>query len=201
MKDFFNKFILLNTKDYGFEVSFYLNLVIILAFLALSVSCFIINKNQSSIALVLRKLIRAEAFGEENAKTLKELGLLGSEDVKKLLFRTSGYMKGIVTYVGAKSLTYDDFLAYERSKKKKKYAKRSDENTDAKKTSKIDFSSEFSSARFFIPSDKKEFAERAFAKNNGTLTKTVLSCVALIGFMLILVLLMPSVMKLLASII
>lgn len=193
------KFLLLNPKDYGLELDVYLNLVIILVFSALCVACFIINKNQSSIALVLRKLMRAEAYGEENAKTLGELGLSNSEDVKKLLFRTSGYMKGIVTYVGAKNLSYDDFLALTRKKNKKQYSKRSENAKKEENESKTVSALDFSEAKFFIPEDKRDVADRAFAKNNGTLTKTVLSCVALIGFMLVIVFTMPAILKLISS--
>lgn len=193
------KFLLLNPKDYGFALDVYLNIVIILVFAALCIACFVINKNQSSIALILRKLLRAEAYGEENAKTLSELGLSSCEGVKKLLFKTSGYMKGIVTYIGAKNLSYDDFLALTRTKKKKQYSKRSENKEENKDENAVLLALEFSSAKFYIPEDKKDLAERAFAKNNGSLTKTVLSCAALIGFMLILIFTMPAILKLLAS--
>ena len=143
--------------------------------------------------------MRAEAYGEANAKTLSELGLSGSEDVKKLLFKTSGYMKGIVTYIGASNLSYEEFSALMRSKKKKQYHKRSENKEDDKSENIASLSLEFSSAKFYIPEDKKDLAERAFAKNNGSVTKTAVSCAALIGFMLILIFTMPSILKLLAS--
>jgi hypothetical protein len=143
--------------------------------------------------------MRAEAYGEESARTLEELGLSKSEDVKKLLFKTSGYMKGIVTYIGAKNLSYNDFLALSRAKNKKQYSKRS-ENTNNRENENTTVSAlDFSEAKFFIPADKKDLAERAFAKNNGSTTKTVLSCVALIGFMLVIVFTVPAILKLLSS--
>ena len=110
-------------------------------------------------------------------------------------------MKGIVTYVGAKQLSYDDFLASESAKKKKKYTKRTEKVKEEESEQKIDFASEFASAKFFIPEDKKEAAERAFAKNNGSFTKTVLSCFFLIAFMMIIVLIMPAILKGLHSLI
>ena len=82
MRKFFSKFILLNPKDYGFDLDVYLNLIIIIVFLSLCAACFVVNKNRSAIALVLRKLIRAEAFGENSGRTLSELGLSSDDAVK-----------------------------------------------------------------------------------------------------------------------
>ena len=193
--NFFDKYLLLNLKDYGLAYDFYINIVVIAIFTGLCVACFIINKNQASVALILRKLIRAEAIGERNGRTLSSLGLCDSKAVKKLLSSTSGYMKGIITYVGAKTPSYEEYLASERAKKEKNKKKSGESSDNKEKISDLELTPDFSSALFYIPEDKKENAERAFIKNNGSLTKTVLSCLALLGFTIILVLLMPTIVR------
>lgn len=198
--NFLEKYLLLNLKDYGLSYNFYINIVIIAIFIGLCVACFIINKNQASVALILRKLIRAEAIGESNGRTIGSLGLSDCKTVKKLLSSSSGYMKGIITYVGAKTPSYEEYLASEKAKKEKNKKKSGENSKNEEKISDLELTPDFSSALFYIPEDKKEAAERAFIKNNGSLTKTVLSCVALLGFMILLVLIMPAILRTVSNI-
>lgn len=283
MKTFYEKYLCLNLKDYGFGIDFEINKILIILFVGLCIACFFVNYNQSNLALVLRKLIRSGAIGESNAKTLSELGLSSSKPVKKLLLKSGGPMKSIISYVGEVKLTYEEYIANEKAARaakktiKKSGVKRAskasdnaenttppatfDENTqeaEARETSaplanydnsyRIDNSQEtvkgssnqapvpseteaanenagevntateeprvaapsetlteapskstaeidFTCAKFFIREEKKEAAMRAFSKNNGSLVKTALSCVLLLGFCTALIFLMPSILS------
>ena len=63
-------------------------------------ACFVINARQGVIATLLKKLIRSEAFGEENAKSLRDLGLDKNGAVVSLLAKKEGYIKKLVKRVG-----------------------------------------------------------------------------------------------------
>ena len=56
------------------------------------------------------------------------------------------------------------------------------------------------SSQIYISEDKREYAEHAFSTNNGSAVKTVLSCVLILSFYLILVFLMPTMLSYLNSI-
>lgn len=259
MKAFYEKYLTLNLKDYGISLDLEINKLLIIVFLGLCAACFFVNYSQSNIALVLRKLIRAGAVGESNAKTLTELGLSNAKSIKKLLSKSGGPMKSIISYVGEIKLTYEEYIAREKAERAAKKAKRKsdvkrpsrdinrrknqapdtdfEENTETEMTSiSLDSDSEellinensameisdtqggeesaenqtskeskalkndidtidFSSAKFFIREEKKEAAMRAFSKNSGSVIKTVLSCILLLGFCLGLVLLMPTILS------
>ena len=258
MKAFYEKYLTLNLKDYGISLDLEINKVLIVIFLGLCAACFFVNYSQSNIALVLRKLLRSGAVGEDNAKTLAELGLSSAKPVKKLLSKSGGPMKSIISYVGEVKLTYEEYIAREKAERAaKKAQKRGDvkrpsrdavrgeinapiqdskEESDNKnissaalndereelsiteidtpdtsadiekftenqcfeenKASKNDIETiDFSTAKFFIREEKKEAAMRAFSKNSGSLIKTALSCVLLLGFCLALVFLMPTILS------
>lgn len=124
MKTFYEKYLSLNLRDYGFGIDFEINKVLIILFVGLCVACFFVNHSQSNMALVLRKLIRSGAVGDSNAKTLRELGLSSSKPVKALLSKTSGPMKSIISYVGEVKLTYEEYVANQKAERAAKKAKK-----------------------------------------------------------------------------
>ena len=58
---------------------------------------------------------------------------------------------------------------------------------------------DFDTARFYIPSDMEERALRYYNTKQGSITKTVLSCLGLLAFYIALVFLMPTVLSALSS--
>ena len=212
LKNFYEKYINLNLSDYGIKLDLEINKLLIIIFIGLCIACFIVNYNQSQISLVLKKLIRAEAFGEANAKTLADLGLSNSKTVKKLLSKTEGPLKSIITFVGAKSLSYEEFLALEKARRKKRKVNTPDKSKEPSNREKTAdsgncggnsadaLSIDFASAKFYIKEDMVERANEAFVKNNSSVSKTALLCVLLLGCCVALIFLMPLLLRLVQGI-
>ena len=229
-KNFYEKYIEMNLKDYGFKFDFDINKLIIVIFIGLCAACFFVYYNQSSMALALKKLIRAEAFGEGQGKTLAELGLTSSKPIKRILSKVSGPMSKLVSYVGARKMTYEEFMSLKKKKKtKKNQLQKVDENKsdveetdnstvpvstlstdEASEASMTESSSlnscdvyniDFSTAKFYIYENMKDEALRAYNKNNSSLLKTILYCVLLLGFTIAVILLMPLILKAVSGII
>ena len=112
----YNDYICLNLGDYpNIGVNFEINKLLIFVFIGLCVACFIIGKNQANVSLLLKKLMRAEAFGEDNGKTLAELGLSDNKSVKTLIEKNSGVIKKVVSVKGIKKMTYEEYIEAERN--------------------------------------------------------------------------------------
>ena len=96
--DYYVEFNLKRTTGIDLEINKIL-LVIALGFCAANL---FINYKQSKISTVLRKLIRKKAYGEENAVTLKQIGLADNKSYGRLLNRKEGVLKTLVSSVGDK---------------------------------------------------------------------------------------------------
>ena len=119
-KRYIENFFLVNLKDYsniGFDL--YINVIIFALFLGMCVSVFIVFAKKAAMVSAIKQLLRREAFGEENAKTLKELGLLESNAVRRAMSR-DGQLKRIVSRVGEIKYTYEEYLALIKAKKLQK---------------------------------------------------------------------------------
>ena len=99
--DYYVEFNLKRTTGIDLEINKIL-LVIALGFCAANL---FINYKQARISTVLRKLIRKKAYGEENAVTLKQIGLAESKSYVRLLNRKEGVLKTLVSSVGDKRKT------------------------------------------------------------------------------------------------
>jgi hypothetical protein len=117
--NFFDKYIELNLKDYSLGIDLEINKIILMFAIGISIACFFINMRQGAIATLLKKLIRSDAFGEENAVSLKELGLDKNSSVKRLISKKEGYLKRIIKRVGERDITYEEYMESISSNKKK----------------------------------------------------------------------------------
>ena len=127
IKNFYEDYICLNLKDYpSIALDVEINKLLFFLAIGLCVACFILNYFQSNVSLFLRKLLRANAFSEENAKTLKDLGLNDNRVLAGLIKKDSGIIKKAVSVIGMKRLTYEEYRAaeLERKRAKKKRAEK-----------------------------------------------------------------------------
>ena len=177
-KEFYDSFICLNLNQYkNLGVDFEINKFLIVALIGIIAAIIIINYIRSSMYLTVNKLIRHEAIGEENAKTVGELGInLGR--VKRCL--TSGsQLRTIVSRVGEVKLTYEEYIKSCKSKDKSK--------------TKIDFES----AKFYINADKADEARELGLKSKSLILNTILFCVLSFVAVVCLIFLMPEILSLL----
>ncbi len=194
IKDFYNDFICLNLKDYkniGIDVE--INKLILLFFAALIIGCVIVSINQMNLTLLIRKLMKIEAYSEEGAKTLSELGLADNAGIKSLISKNDGRISKIIAVVGIKRQTYEEYMEAEKKRKEARRLPPAERKAvlDSLSIGEIDASNE----KIFIPEDKKEYASYVYSSGNGSVIKTVLSCALILVVAVAIVLLMPSLLS------
>ena len=199
IKDFYNDFICLNLKDYkniGIDVE--INKLILLFFGALIIGCIIVSINQMNLTLLIRKLMKIEAYTEESAKTLSELGLADNAGIKSLVNKNDGRISKIIAVVGIKRQTYEEYMEAERKRKEARRLPPADRKAvlDSLSVGEIDASN----AKIYIPEDKKEYASYVYSSGNGSVLKTVLSCTLILVVAVAIILLMPTLLSLLNNI-
>ena len=199
IKDFYNDFICLNLKDYkniGIDVE--INKLILLFFGALIISCIIVSINQMNLTLLIRKLMKIEAYTEESAKTLSELGLADNAGIKSLVNKNDGRISKIIAVVGIKRQTYEKYIEAERKRKEARRLPPAERKAvlDSLSVGEIDASN----AKIYIPEDKKEYASYVYSSGNGSVVKTVLSCTLILVVAVAIILLMPTLLSLLNNI-
>jgi hypothetical protein len=191
----YNDYICLNLGDYpNIGVNFEINKLLIFVFIGLCVACFIIGKNQANVSLLLKKLMRAEAFGEDNGKTLAELGLSDNKSVKTLIEKNSGVIKKVVSVKGIKKMTYEEYIEAEKQRREAKKNKQSNPGISDV------ISINFDEAKFYISPDMRSYAEHSFRANDGSVLKTSLYCVIIMVFFIALMAIMPSLLEAINSI-
>ena len=157
------RFLLLDLADFeNLGVPFPIGLVLTGVILAIIIATFVINYRKLYTTHLLRQLIRHGATSEECAKTLSELRA-SSFAIRHALMR-GGKLTYIVKMQGAEDQTYEEYVA---KAKEKGY-----------REERIDFST----ARFYIPEDKLELAEKTLEHpTDGWLSPIIIS-VALVIF-------------------
>lgn len=180
-KEFYDSFICLNLNQYkNLKVDFEINKFLIIALVGLIAAIIIINYVRSSIYLTVNKLIRHEAIGEENAKTVGELGL-NLRRVKRCL-ASSSQLKTIISRVEEEKLSYEEYIARCKSK---------DKTLD-----KIDFEI----AKFYVIKEKTDEARELGLKSKSLVLNTVLFCVLSVVAVVCLIFLMPEILNLVNNI-
>lgn len=203
-KAFYEKYLCLNLKDYfgdGFDLE--INKLLIFIFLGLCIASVVINVSQATVALMLKKLLRLEAFGEEKAKTLKELRLADNKMLRYMLKSRGGQLKRLLRAAGEKVVTYEEYIAAEEAKKlakrAKKTAKREEKALLDSKNGNSDeitvASDEAEDTRYYIPEESRDYATHYLERNNSSGINAALSCVTLLAVLVGLIFLMPSLLE------
>ena len=197
LRNFYKDYISVKLSDYnGFDSDLAINKLLFFVFLGLSLATMFITYYNSTATLILRKLTRTGAHGEDNGKTLSEIGLSKSIASKRILKVRSGALKTMIARVGEYELTFEEFTALN---KEKKHLRGLTKEEKRKKLSEIDEKLSpkvnFSDARFYIPADKKGAAETFIADKSTTLLKGLISCVILFIAYAIIAFAMPSILE------
>lgn len=190
MKEFYENYISINLKDYSnIGIDLEITKVLFAFFIAIIVATIVINYNRACTALVIKRLLRREALNTESAKTLSELSAtaLGV----KMLLKSNGRIKRIIKRVGETEYTYEEYLAL--GKKRKKNKGENTPETSVKSEEKIDFST----ARFYLNSERLDEAKGIVERDRSSIINTVLLCLLVTAVFVCLVLLMPELLNLL----
>ena len=175
------EYLSLNLKDYeNIGIDFEINKFLILVGLSLCVASFVISRRRALLCEMIKQLFRHGATSEDSAKTLVELGLLGSRGIRRALSSDS-QMRRLVSFVGEKRLSYEEYVALSREKKKT-----------------LDVP-DFNTARFYVPERSLDRAKHVYNTYSTSLFHTVLVCLLCISVTVCLVMLSPSIASLLNS--
>ncbi|MBQ9070515.1 MAG: hypothetical protein IJY23_04125 [Clostridia bacterium] len=195
LKNFYDNYISLNLKKFpNINVDIEINKLLFFVTVGLMIACFIINYYEMNVALLIKKLMRHGAFSEEQGRTLGELGLGDNKAVKSILSKNSGITKKIIFSTGKKIQTYEEYVLLEKERKAAKKLP-GEERKKAIDTLNKSLSLDFSSVRFYIPESSKGLAEHYYKTKNGSLLKTVLYCVLMLVFYVLVALLMPTLLN------
>lgn len=125
LKEFYYKYIELNFKDYpnlGFD--FEINKVLFFVFVALILASVFASYIQSTLALMVRKLLRTSSLGEANARSLPDLGLDKNRVLKFALTRATGSATLIIKEAGKTAPTYEEYINAVMNERQKKLEKK-----------------------------------------------------------------------------
>ena len=179
--NFYEKYFLLNLKDYpNIGIDLEINKILLFLVIGAVIALVLVGIRRTAISLVVKGLLRREAKDEESAKTLNELRA-NKLAVRMLLCASGGRLSKIITRVGAPKYTYEEYVALT---KKRGY-----------KEEKIDFTT----AKFYIPTDKADEAKSIYDKSESPMFHTVLSCVLLVALYVCLLFGMPGILDFINS--
>lgn len=200
----FSELFLLNAKDYlGTVTNVYINVILLFVAAALCIACFFINYHKRYTVLIIKQLLRRGATSEDNAITLADMRLNNTYGLKAALSR-DGQLTRIVKRVGFSQPTYEQYK--EAEEKRKALYKDKSVSKEEKKAAKSRWKEQsrakidFAAAKFFIPEESVKRAELTREKENPTLLRTILVCVFILALYVCLMLLMPSILRLISNI-
>ena len=197
--------LMLNVKDYLDTVlDIHINLLILAIALTICVAIFIINYHNSYTVNLLKSLVRHKAYGEESAKTISELRLESPNSIKRALSR-SGQLTSIVKRVGeprreeitdvSDGSSNEEALTDETDSSSKPLINSECDCNSSHAYEKIDFNT----ARFFIPKDKLQRAQRIIETENPSLLRAALFSVLIILVFVGVMYLMPGILTLISK--
>lgn len=181
LREFYTNYICLNLNDFpNLKLDFEINKFLSLTLIGVIAAIIMINYTRSAVYLTASKLIRHEAIGEENSKTLSELGINFGR-IKRAL-RSGSQLKAVVGRVGEEVLTYEE------------YTERVNENKKSKNKSPIFEKIDFETARFYIKKESVNVARDLSFKSRSILLNTVLFCVLSVIVVVCLIFVMPEIL-------
>ena len=203
IKNFYKNFICVRLSDYeGFNSDLEISKLLFFVFLGVCVACMIITYQNSSATLILKKLTRIGAFGEEKSKTLADIGLEGSMMVKILLMNKSGALKSIILTKGTKKLSFEEYTELQKAKRELKGLSKEEKKKKLSEINeKLSPTLDFANASFYIPADQKDAAERFIADKSTTMAQGLTYCGILIAVYLLIALSMPTILSWISNII
>lgn len=200
-KKIYRDYICVKLSDYkGFESDLQINKLLFFVFLGLAAACFIINAHNNAVSVLLKKLTRVGAFGEEKGKKLSELGLDSSRAVKRVLTNKSGVVKHLIAEKGKVSLSFEEYTELERSKKRLRGLPKAERKQKIAEIEKrLSEAVNFDTAEFYIPENMKEASERFISDKSTTFSKGFLYAGLVLAFYVGIMFFMPTLLSYLSK--
>ena len=175
LKDIYEKYFLLNLKDYpNIGINLEINALVLAFTVGVVIASLLINYHRGYTYLAAKRLLRHGALDEKNAKTLGELGI-NTASVRFALSRR-GHLSKMVRRVGEPHYTYEEYVAKMKSRDKK------DEKID------------FSTAVFYLDEAHLDRARHISEAESPSLIKSILFACLILSIGICLFLLMPEIL-------
>ena len=188
MKEFYLRFFLINTNEYpnlGADLWINMLLLILLPIVVFILVAYHLVRNNTF--LVVKRLSKRNATSEDNAKTLRDLGL-DDKKILKWMLSGDGQITRLVKRKGATEYTYEEYVEAQRNGRKKKSA-----DGECPCKSKIDFET----AEFYLDSKQSERIGKICEKYEVRPRNTAIMCVAVVVGFIIVMLMMHEILYLL----
>lgn len=181
MNNFYKDHFLINLNEYpNIDIDFQISLFLLWITIGVLLATILVSYSRASMSLMIKRLIRHNAYDENSAMTLNELKI-NSLGVKILLMNSSPLTK-IVKRVGEKTYTYEEYKELTKNKNFKE--------------EKIDFAA----ARFYVRDESMNRAKHIAESNSPTILSTALVSLLIVSIYICLLLLMPEILTLLNNI-
>ena len=172
-------FFTLDVNEYaGIHGSFKINIFLFFIALGMCIAAVIITLYRSSLQRIVKQLTRLNAFDEESARTLGDLGLERCLIIKMALARDGGRLTRLIGRVGQKTYTYEEYKALT---KKKGY-----------RHERINFAE----AEFYIREGKGDEARNIIENYGASMFRTALYCVLVMALYVCVMFFMPEIIML-----
>ena len=179
-ENIFLQHVFLNFNEYSnLNFNFPIGFILILFALLFPIAVFLINHRKNTLALCMNQLLRHEAVGEENAKSLSALRLAKSKSLKKMLL-SSGRLSSMVKISGYKKPSYDEYI---KAKKEKKSILKPD----------------IESAKIYLTKESFEDAEDIASVGVASIWKPIIISISGVAIITLLFIFMPNLLNLLNS--
>ena len=177
-KKIFYDFFFLNLNEYpNINIDFQINVFLLFLSIAICAAAVVVTIYRSTLQRVIKQLIRLEAFNEQSACTLADLGLEGSVFIKMALAR-EGRLTRMIGRVGEKKYTYEEYLALSKEK--------------GFRHEKVDFAT----AQFYVREEQMDDAKNIVENYGTSVYRTALYCVLVMVLYVCLMLFMPEILSL-----
>lgn len=181
MKDFFDRYFLMDAADYlGEAYHFPIVVLLFCMTVGLIVASIAIYRQKRIEYVMAKQLIRHGADSRENAKTVAELGLDGNRAICRAL-RRNAKIGHFIARVGEVVYSYEDYVALQKAKKLPKDV--------------VDLTEE----RFFIAPDAKDRAVAIYERATVSISQPIFAIVLLVAVFFALTFSMPSILTWIAS--
>ena len=176
----------------GFD--FYITLFLWLLSFCLCIGIFFVNAKNNVMVKMIKQLIRHGARTEETALKLSDIGIKPTFAAERIL-TASSMLRRAVKRVGEKQLSYDEYVASLKKKKKKKIKALRAKTEEEKMHTEEEPS--FSDAKFFTPKECETDAKRILSKRETSMLQNVLFCIFIISITACLTFLLPTLLDIL----
>ena len=183
---FFDKYFDINLSDYpAFGFDFNISLLLFGIFAGICAAIVVVTMRKCASTAALRQLLRHEAIGEGEAKSLSEIGLAENKSASRAFSRDK-MLRRYVKLVGEAQISYEEYMAMSKA-----------ERQSYDKGREIDPME----SRFFIPEESADRALLAVQSDTSSPFTAALLCLVMLAAFVGFSMAMPSILSFLETLV